>query len=85
MKFISVILIVLLFVISDGSSSKAEPLQLKGDFIQGGLVFGVAPPEVKIIVNDRRVRVSASGKFIFGFMEKPKNKNKYKKELGRYN
>ena len=67
MKFISVILIVLLFVISDGSSSKAEPLQLKGDFIQGGLVFGVAPPEVKIIVNDRRVRVAAAGKFIFGF------------------
>ena len=67
MRFILFILIILLFVNSDNPSSKAEAFQLKGDFIQGGLVFGIAPPEVKIIVNERKVRVSNAGKFIFGF------------------
>lgn len=40
---------------------------LKGDFIQGGLVHGKVAPGAKIQLNDLQVRVSANGEFVIGF------------------
>jgi len=42
-------------------------LRLDGQFQQGGLVYGHTEPGAKVTLNDRNVRVTASGDFIFGF------------------
>ena len=45
----------------------AVPPELKGDFVQGGLVFGKTDPDTKIILNDRLVTVTPDGRFVIGF------------------
>ncbi|MBH68465.1 MAG: peptidase [Rhodospirillaceae bacterium] len=40
---------------------------LKGNFIQGGLVFGVTNPKNYVTLDGRPVRISDGGHFIFGF------------------
>ena len=67
MRFVLYILIIFSFLISDNANSETEPIHLEGNFIQGGLVFGVVPAGVKVIVSERRVRVSSAGQFIVGF------------------
>ncbi len=44
-----------------------DALKLSGDFIQGGLVFGVTIPGTTVSINDHHVRVSSDGNFILGF------------------
>ena len=45
----------------------ASPLQLEGQFIQGGLVQGRVEPGSKVKFNGRWVRVSEQGDFLIGF------------------
>ncbi len=50
-----------------GPPSRAAELVLEGDFLQGGLIFGQAVPGAEVTLNGRWVRVTAAGRFIFGF------------------
>ncbi len=50
-----------------GSPGRAAELVLEGDFLQGGLIFGQAAPGAEVTLDGRRVRVTAAGRFIFGF------------------
>lgn len=45
----------------------AEEIRLDGEFVQGGLVRGVAPAGTMITLNGRTVRISPEGHFVFGF------------------
>ena len=45
----------------------AGEIRLEGDFIQGGLVRGVAPPGSAVSLDGRQVRLSPEGYFVFGF------------------
>jgi murein DD-endopeptidase MepM/ murein hydrolase activator NlpD len=45
----------------------AEEIRLGGDFIQGGMVRGVAPPGAAISLDGRSLRLSPDGFFVFGF------------------
>lgn len=47
-------------------ASAAQP-ELKGDFVQGGLVQGRTDPATKISLNGRLVTVTPDGRFVLGF------------------
>jgi hypothetical protein len=47
-------------------ASAAQP-DLKGDFVQGGLVHGRTDPATKISLNGRLVTVTPDGRFVIGF------------------
>lgn len=44
-----------------------DSLTLSGDLSQGGLVFGKAAPGALVALNGKALRVTADGRFIFGF------------------
>lgn len=50
-----------------GSPVLAGNLVLEGEPIQGGLTFGSAEPGSHVTLGERAVRVSADGRFVFGF------------------
>lgn len=62
---IRILAFLVLFLIPNLTS--ANELVLKGDFIQGGLVTGNVTPGSKVLFEDREVRVSKAGRFVFGF------------------
>jgi len=45
----------------------AEPLTLTGDFVQGGLIIGQTTKGAAVELNGSPLRVSDTGKFVFGF------------------
>jgi murein DD-endopeptidase MepM/ murein hydrolase activator NlpD len=45
----------------------AEALELQGDVVEGGLVFGKAPPGSAVQFDGERIRVSPRGDFLLGF------------------
>jgi murein DD-endopeptidase MepM/ murein hydrolase activator NlpD len=45
----------------------ALALELKGDSIQGGLIFGQAEPGSTVTLDDRAIPVSSRGEFVIGF------------------
>ena len=45
----------------------AHDIELKGEFVQGGIIFGKAPPGTKVVAKGREVRVTEDGRFVFGF------------------
>jgi hypothetical protein len=45
----------------------AAAFELEGQAVQGGLVFGKAAPGSTVTLDDRRILVSAEGRFLFGF------------------
>ena len=49
------------------SPARAAPIELEGRFVQGGVVFGESAPGARVTLNQREVRVSATGRFVFGF------------------
>ena len=59
---IFVIFISLLFI----SPLAAETI-LKGNFTQGGLVYGKTEPGNIIKLEKRKLRISSNGSFVFGF------------------
>ena len=54
----------------------ASALELKGDFVQGGLVQGQVAPGSTIKLNGSTVPVAADGRFIIGFGRDAKAKQK---------
>jgi murein DD-endopeptidase MepM/ murein hydrolase activator NlpD len=49
------------------AAPQAAEVTLKGPFIQGGLIFGQAQPGAKASLDGRPLRMTADGRFIFGF------------------
>ena len=49
------------------AAPRAAEVTLKGPFIQGGLIFGQAQPGAKASLDGRPLRMTADGRFIFGF------------------
>ena len=64
MKILLTALLCLLssFAIAQGT----PPLQLKGQFEQGALIFGQTAPGVAVQVDARKLRVASDGRFVFG-------------------
>lgn len=58
------LLAILLLLSVSWSVNAAE---LKGEFRQGGVIFGSVAPGTKVRLGDRDLRVSANGAFVFGF------------------
>jgi murein DD-endopeptidase MepM/ murein hydrolase activator NlpD len=50
-----------------GSANVAAALELKGERVQGGLLFGRTEPGTPVALNGRSVRVSEAGDFVIGF------------------
>ena len=46
---------------------RAGELRLGGEFVQGGLVHGAAPPGAAVFFDERQLRLSPEGQFVFGF------------------
>ncbi|USG62147.1 M23 family metallopeptidase [Sneathiella marina] len=45
----------------------SSPMELEGNFKQGGLIFGKTDPKANVIFEGKPVRVAKSGRFVFGF------------------
>lgn len=60
------LILCVLIALTNINSGHAE-LKLKGQFIQGGLIYGQTEEQTKIYLEDRQLTVAASGIFIFGF------------------
>ena len=45
----------------------AAEIRLDGEFIQGGMVRGMAPPGTAVTLDGRALKVSPEGHFVFGF------------------
>lgn len=61
------ILVILIAVFSRTVTAEADILELRGNLIQGGLVYGQVAPGSKVQINNHWVRVSGQGEFILGF------------------
>lgn len=48
------------------SPGHAQPVQLTGHLVQGGVLVGQAPPGSQVIWNDLALPISDEGKFVFG-------------------
>ncbi|MEE8495292.1 MAG: M23 family metallopeptidase [Xanthomonadales bacterium] len=57
----------LLTIMATGWFNLAQALELNGEPIQGGLMFGVTQPGNQIFLDDTEVMVSGEGKFLIGF------------------
>jgi murein DD-endopeptidase MepM/ murein hydrolase activator NlpD len=60
-------LLALIALLLASGAAYAEPLELEGNFIQGGLVRGHVPPGSEVRFAGRRLRVDQQGRFVFGF------------------
>lgn len=49
------------------AAGQAEPVNLRGELTQGGVVFGRAEPGSRLTLDGKPVRLSASGDFVLGF------------------
>ena len=49
------------------ASADDSPLQLEGQTVQGGLLFGQAPPGSRATIDDEPLMLSADGHFVIGF------------------
>ncbi len=63
-----VLLAWLLSIATIATVSAQEPglIQLKGDFVQGGLLFGSAPAGSKVVWGGREVRLTPEGTYVIG-------------------
>jgi murein DD-endopeptidase MepM/ murein hydrolase activator NlpD len=59
--------ILLMGVLSDAVGAVGRSYTLKGELIQGGLVYGKAPPGSEVSQDGQPVRVSDDGDFLLGF------------------
>lgn len=65
MRLVHLVQIVLLLAVA-AAASAAERLELRGQWQQGGIVFGKVVPGYEVQVGDRRVRTTVAGDFVFG-------------------
>ncbi len=61
------LLALFLLLLYSASPAWAQAPALKGDFVQGGLVHGIAAPDTAIEFDGRKVRLGEGGRFIIGF------------------
>ena len=54
-------------------SSSVNALQLKGTFYQGNLITGTTAPKSKIFIDQKKIKVSDQGFFVFGLSKDRKN------------
>ncbi len=54
-------------IVATGWFNIAQALELHGECIQGGLIFGLTLPGNQIFLDDTEVMVSGEGKFLIGF------------------
>lgn len=59
--------LVALMVLFWASAAAAHPLELEGDFVQGGLVRGRVPAGSEVRFAGRKLRVDHAGRFLLGF------------------
>ena len=62
-------LILLIFLAATNAWAEGShgDLHLRGDFMQGGLVTGTAPPGTRLTLDNAAVPVNSEGFFVFGF------------------
>jgi murein DD-endopeptidase MepM/ murein hydrolase activator NlpD len=65
MRVVAVLVLALLLISRGGAA--ADEIELKGHFIQGGLVTGKAPPGSRVTFEGRAMRVTTDGIFLIGF------------------
>ena len=53
----------------------SNSLELQGNFIQGGLLFGKTDPKNKILFNNQKIFVNKQGDFILGIKREEKKNN----------
>ena len=61
------LVILWLFFLLPASNAADTLVQLSGQVLQGGLVIGTTEPGAQVSLDGRAVRVSADGRFVFGF------------------
>ena len=61
------LLAALFLLLLSGIPARAAELQMSGNFTQGGLVYGQAASGAEVTFAGRKVRVTETGRFIFGF------------------
>ena len=54
-------------IVATGWFNIAQALELNGESVQGGLIFGLTQPGNQIFLDDTEVMVSGDGKFLIGF------------------
>ena len=54
-------------IIATGWFNIAQALELRGECVQGGLIFGLTQPGNQIFLDDTEIMVSGEGKFLIGF------------------
>jgi murein DD-endopeptidase MepM/ murein hydrolase activator NlpD len=54
-------------IVATGWFNIAQALELNGECIQGGLIFGLTQPGNQIFLDDTEVMVSGDGQFLIGF------------------
>jgi len=54
-------------IVATGWFNIAQALELHGECVQGGLIFGLTLPGNQIFLDDTEVMVSGEGKFLIGF------------------
>ena len=74
----SIYLILLLLFLTN----KILPLELTGNFIQGGLVTGNVNKNAQVYVDESLIPIDKNGNFLFGFHRNNKNSAKVKVTLG---
>jgi murein DD-endopeptidase MepM/ murein hydrolase activator NlpD len=65
MRIVAFLLLALVLILP--RSAAADEIELKGNFIQGGLVTGKAPPGSRVTFEGRAMRVTTDGVFLVGF------------------
>ena len=57
----------LFMILAAGCINMAQALELQGEPVQGGLIFGVTEPGNQVFLDDTPVMVSGDGRFLIGF------------------
>lgn len=60
------LIIALLLLASLSHALAGEEPQIQGQWQQGGILFGTVEPGSRVLLGDKPVRISPSGKFVFG-------------------
>jgi len=65
---LTIALLLLIALVPDPApASESSEVRLDGAIVQGGLVFGQAPPGSTVQLDDQNLMLSADGHFVFGF------------------
>lgn len=66
-RVVVAVVLACVLVLTAYAPARAATLILDGVAVQGGLVRGLAEPGARAFLNDQELRVSADGRFVFGF------------------